>query len=655
MSSVIKEGMDTAFDGAAARVVAEELTVVDAAVQGAKQALLTYQDKKGFWCFELEADCTIPAEYILMMHFMDEIDVSLERKIAVYLRAHQMEDGAWPLYTGGAGDLSCTVKAYYALKMTGDDVEAPHMRKAREWILSQGGAARANVFTRITLAMFEQVPWRAVPMVPVEIILFPRFNWFPVHLGKVSYWTRTVVVPLAILCTRKVKARNPRGVSIRELFIVAPERERDYFPVRSKLNYAFNWLDKAGKILERFLPKFIRRFAERRAEAWFIERLNGEDGLGGIFPAMVNAYEAMDLLGYAKDHPHVVQARNALKKLLVVGEDIAYCQPCVSPIWDTGLSCLALQEADRGASSDEVISGLDWMLELQLLDEPGDWRDDRPHVEGGGWAFQFRNDYYPDLDDTAVVAWALHLAEQPEKYQTAITRAADWLIGMQSKNGGFAAFDVDNTHYYLNEIPFADHGALLDPPTSDVSARVLRFLTLINREEDRESTQRCIDYLTAEQEADGSWFGRWGSNYIYGTWCALVALENLGDGYSNLPDVNKAVAWLKSCQREDGGWGEHNDSYAEPQKHSGRFHASTPYHTAWALLALLAAGEVNSTAVQRGIRYLLNTQGEDNLWYDEWFNAPGFPRVFYLRYHGYMRFFPLWALARYRNLLEVHR
>ncbi|MEY4684583.1 MAG: hypothetical protein RLZ25_1042, partial [Pseudomonadota bacterium] len=499
---------------------------VGSAVTRARDYLLGLQHQDGYWVFELEADCTIPAEYILMMHFMDEIAPELQAKIAVYLRARQREDGSYSLFTGGPGDISCTVKAYYALKLAGDSVDAPHMVLAREWILSQGGAARANVFTRIMLAMFEQVPWRAVPFIPVEIMLLPK--WFPFHLDKVAYWSRTVMVPLFILCSHKVTARNPQGTHVRELFTVEPELERNYFShVQTPLGKMVLGLERIGFSLERFIPKKLRAHATIKARDWFIERLNGVDGLGAIFPAMVNAYEALDFLGYAEDHPHRKIARESIERLLVIKEDEAYCQPCVSPIWDTGLTSLALQESCRidqdGRTQDALDRGLTWLASKQLTDHPGDWRIRRPNVEGGGWAFQFENTYYPDVDDSAVVAHAL-LQSENTKFAEPLRRAGNWIAGMQSHGGGWGAFDADNTAYYLNHIPFADHGALLDPPTSDVSGRCLMFLAKAQekRPEFAEVIEGAIQYLRNEQEADGSWFGRWGTNYIYGTWSVLV-------------------------------------------------------------------------------------------------------------------------------------
>ncbi len=628
---------------------------LDNAISQAQEKLLSLQNEAGYWVFELEADCTMPAEYIMMMHFVGDIDEVLQAKMAVYLRSRQAEDGSYPLFTGGKGDLSCSVKAYYALKMSGDSIDVPHMMKLREWILNEGGAAKANVFTRIALATFEQLPWRGVPYIPVEIMLFPK--WFPFHLDKVSYWSRTVMIPLFIICTLKAKAKNPNNVSILELFVTHPDKEKHYFPERTLLNKIFLGLDKLGLATRPLIPKKAHELAIEKARAWIVERLNGEDGLGAILPAMIGAYEALVLLGYDKNHELVLTARKAIDKLVVTNEKDAYCQPCLSPVWDTGLSALAFEEVQKTGSQPKISSSLnrayDWLKSKQLHDEPGDWRISRPNVKGGGgWAFQFNNPHYPDVDDTAVVAFAMAESENAKLHDDSIHAATHWIMEMQSKNGGYGAFDVDNTYYYLNEIPFADHGALLDPPTSDVSARCAMLMAKVakNHPEYAEPLARTIAYLRTEQEADGSFFGRWGTNYIYGTWSVLIALEQT-DLPKNDPMYTKSVAFLKNVQRADGGWGEDNYSYHDTN-FSGKYHFSTAFQTAWAVLALCAAGEGKSIEVKAGIDFILRTQQADGVWNDKCFTAPGFPKVFYLKYHGYDKFFPLWALARYRNELD---
>lgn len=622
---------------------------LDTAIKRAQEKLLSLQDKKGYWVFDLEADCSIPSEYIMMMHYLGDIDEPLQAKIANFLRSKQSEDGSYPLFTHGPGEISCSVKVYYALKMTGDSIDAPHMVSLKAWILQQGGAAKANVFTRIALAIFQQLPWRGVPFIPPEIMLFPK--WFPFHLDKVSYWSRTVMVPLFILCTLKAKAVNPNKVDVLELFVTHPDLEQHYFPERTVLNKIFLALDKFGRWAEPIIPKKIHDHAIEKAKDWTIERLNGEDGLGCIFPAMVNAYESLLLLGFPKDHEYVVTARKAVDKLLVIKDDMAFCQPCVSPVWDTALAALALQEVGTQANAKSLTKAYDWLKSVQLSDEPGDWRVSRPDLAGGGWAFQYANPHYPDVDDTAVVGFAMADSNLPDLDES-IHRATRWIEGMQSKNGGYGAFDVDNTYYYLNEIPFADHGALLDPPTADVSARCAMLMARAGKAQDLylPALERAINYLRSDQEADGSWFGRWGTNYVYGTWSVLLGLEQ-----TNLPKTDSmylnAVKYLKSVQREDGGWGEDNYSYHDTN-YSGKYQFSTAFQTAWAVLGLMAAGEGDSVEVKAGIDFILRNQQADGVWNDNCFTAPGFPRVFYLKYHGYDKFFPLWALARYRNELK---
>jgi squalene-hopene/tetraprenyl-beta-curcumene cyclase len=621
---------------------------LEGAIVTARDALLQQQRLEGSWQFELEADCTIPAEYIMMMHFLGEVDEPLQAKIAVYLRTHQADHGGWPLYHGGDLDISCSVKVYFALKLAGDRPEEPYMVRARAAILERGGAAATNVFTRIALALFGQIPWRGVPYIPVEAVLLPR--WFPFSIQRISYWSRTVMVPLTMLCTLRPVARNPHRVQITELFTVPPEEERHYFhrPLErtTGLTRVFLAADRLGRALDGLIPSALRARALRRAEDWVLERLNGEDGLGAIFPAMVNALEAMVVRGFSPEDPRRRTAARALEQLLVVNGSSAYCQPCVSPVWDTALASLALQEEGGTSALAAASRGLQWLLPRQLLDAPGDWRERRPALAGGGWPFQRGNGHYPDLDDTAAVVWAMHRAGDRDAYAGAVDRALDWLIGMQSSNGGFASFDVDNTDYYLNEIPFADHGALLDPPTSDVTARVVTVLALVQRAQDAGALARALDYLRREQEADGSWFGRWGTNYVYGTWAVLTALAQAGVSCGD-EAVRRAVAWLQSRQNADGGWGESNASYS-PECHVERA-TSTPHQSAWAVLGLIAAGDAASEAARRGIDYLLRTQQADGLWSDPSFTAPGFPRVFYLRYHGYCAYFPFWALAAYRR------
>ena len=618
---------------------------LDATVRRAAAALKRQRQPDGHWVFELEADATIPAEYVLMEHFLDRIDAGLEAKIGTYLREIQGEHGGWPLFHDGAFNLSASVKAYFALKLIGDDPDAPHMRRARDAIIAAGGAARTNVFTRVQLALFGQVPWRAAPVMPVEIMLLPR--WFPFHLTKISYWSRTVLVPLIVLMALKPRARNPRGIGIAELFGAPAEGVRDWIrgPYRSPWGRFFKAVDRALRVFEPWFPGRVRRRAIQRAVRFVTERLNGEDGLGAIYPAIANSVMMFDTLGYAPDHPDAALAWASVRKLLLIEPTRAYCQPCLSPIWDTSLVGHALAESE-GAAASEVADACDWLRARQITEMRGDWAATRPHASPGGWAFQYANDHYPDVDDTAVVGMLLHRQGDPA-HAASIARARDWVVAMQSKGGGWGAFDADNTHYFLNHIPFADHGALLDPPTSDVTARCVSFLAQIGDPADHAPIAAGLAYLRREQETFGGWFGRWGTNYIYGTWSVLCALNTAGISPGD-PMVRRAVAWLLSVQRPDGGWGEDEESYAGATP--GIYKESVPSQTAWALLGLMAAGEAEHPAVARGVAWLAARQRADGEWQEKPYTAVGFPRVFYLRYDGYRLFFPLLALARYRNL-----
>jgi squalene-hopene/tetraprenyl-beta-curcumene cyclase len=624
---------------------------LDRPIAAATQALLATQRADGHFLFELEADATIPAEYVLLRHCLGEpVDAALEAKIAAYLRRIQAPHGGWPLFRDGDFDMSATVKAYFALKMIGDEPQAPHMHRAREAIRMRGGAERANVFTRCLLALYGIVPWRAVPEMPIEIMLLPK--WFPFHLDKISYWSRTVIVPLLVLMAKKPRAVNAKGVGIGELFLdppqslgptpMAPQQKASWF-------WFFRAVDNVLRTAEPVFPKRMRARAIDRAVAWVGERLNGEDGLGAIFPAMANSVMMYAALGCAEDHPQRAIARKSIEKLLIVHDDEAYCQPCVSPIWDTGLVCHALLEVGGERVMAQVKRSLDWLKPMQVLDVRGDWIARRPELRPGGWAFQYANPHYPDVDDTAVVAMAMDRMEEVGRadYGDAIARAKEWIVGMQSENGAWGAFDADNEYYYLNNIPFADHGALLDPPTEDVTARCLSMLAQLG-DTQSPAVLRAFDYLRRTQLADGSWYGRWGMNYIYGTWSVLCAL-NAAELPRDAPELRKAVEWLAAIQNEDGGWGEDGSSY-KLDYHGYEKAPSTASQTAWALLGLMVAGEVDHPAVARGIKYLADNQGADGLWNEERYTATGFPRVFYLRYHGYAKFFPLWALARYRNL-----
>jgi squalene-hopene/tetraprenyl-beta-curcumene cyclase len=633
-----------------------DLAALNGNIASATKAMLDAQKPDGHWCFELEADATIPAEYVLLRHYLAEpVDAELERKIGVYLRRIQGEHGGWPLFHEGAFDMSASVKAYFALKTIGDDINAPHMVRARETMRSRGGAAKANVFTKILLALFGFIPWRAVPVMPVEIMLLPKC--FSFHLDKISYWSRTVIVPLLVLMALKPRARNPKNIRIDELFIdppatlgpapKAPQQKAIWF-------WFFRGVDNVLRATEPYFPNGPRRRAIDRAVAWVTERLNGEDGLGAIYPAMANSVMMFDVLGYPVDHPLRATARLSVEKLLVVHEHEAYCQPCVSPIWDTGLAAHALLETGDAEAQARVTKALQWLEPKQILDVKGDWTVRRPDVRPGGWAFQYANPHYPDVDDTAVVAMAMERTQQLDPkvdHRASLQRAEEWILGLQSQNGAWGAFDADNEYYYLNNIPFADHGALLDPPTEDVTGRCVSMLAQFGQTVENSQVVRAgVDYLRQTQLAEGSWYGRWGMNYIYGTWSVLCALNAAGVGHA-APEMRKAADWLVKIQNADGGWGEDGSSYKLDYK--GYEPApSTASQTAWAVLGLMATGDTAHPAVARGIAYLMKTQGRDGFWDEPRYTATGFPRVFYLRYHGYRRYFPLWAMARYRNLVS---
>jgi squalene-hopene/tetraprenyl-beta-curcumene cyclase len=624
---------------------------LDSHIDSATAALLTCQRPDGHFLFELEADATVPAEYVLLRHYLGEpVDAALEAGIAAYLRRIQGAHGGWPLFADGAFDMSATVKAYFALKMIGDSPQAEHMRRARDAVRLRGGAERSNVFTRCLLALYGIVPWRAVPVMPVEIMLLRK--WFPFHLDKISYWSRTVIVPLLVLMLKKPRARNAKGISVIELFLQPPQ-ELGPTPKAPQQKASWFWffrvVDDVLRAAEPWFPVALRQRAIDRAITWVEERLNGEDGLGAIFPAMANSVMMYDALGVPADDPRRAIARRSIDKLLAVHDDEVYCQPCVSPIWDTGLACHALLEVGGESAVAQAKRGLDWLIPKQVLELRGDWTAQRPNVRPGGWAFQYANAHYPDVDDTAVVAMALERMQHTGQgdYAAAIDRAREWIVGMQSVNGGWGAFDADNEYYYLNNIPFADHGALLDPPSEDVSARCLSMLGQFGETENA-AAERSLAYLRRTQRPDGSWYGRWGVNYIYGTWSVLCALNAAGLA-ADTPEMRKAVEWLAAIQNPDGGWGEDGSSY-KLDYHAYETAPSTASQTAWALLGLMAAGALDHPALTRGIKYLADTQGADGFWNEPRYTATGFPRVFYLRYHGYAKYFPLWALARYRNL-----
>ena len=616
----------------------------------AQEYLLSLQHPEGYWLGELEADSTLTSEYIMLRHFLGRVDRDRERKAANYLKAKQLPDGGWDLFPGGASDISATVKAYFAFKLMGYSPDDACMRRARENIVAKGGVTKANVFTKIALALFGQYDWRGVPSMPVEIILFPR--WFYFNLTEVSYWSRTVIVPLLILMDLKPVCSIPAAASIDELYVPSRAAADLRFPRSERL---FTWknffitLDRLLHGLERWTPRPFRARARQQALAWILTRM-GPGGLGGIYPAMANAVMALHTLGYSEDHPKMAEGLKEIELLGIEEADRFHLQPCLSPVWDTPLAVNALVESALPRDHPALLRAATWLLQQQIL-RRGDWQVKRPELPAGGWPFQFRNDFYPDTDDSAMVLMALKKIALPDRadIRQAIEIGLEWFLGMQSKSGGWGSFDVDNTRLLLNNIPFADHGALLDPPTEDLAGRGLEMLGTYGETRVHPRAARALGFVKRTQDPRGGWYGRWGANYIYGTWSVLRGLQAIGEDV-NAPYIRRAVRWLESCQNADGGWGETLLSYADPTL-AGKGE-SLPSQTAWALLGLLAAGEAENPAVARGIRFLIETQRSDGSWDDPFWNATGFPRVFFLKYHLYPVYFPLWALGVYRRALH---
>jgi squalene-hopene/tetraprenyl-beta-curcumene cyclase len=632
----------------------ESAQLLDEAIDRAQRYLLEAQAPDGHWRGELEADASITAEYVLFGHLLDRVDARREAKAVRYLRGCQRPDGGWNLYKGGTSNLSVTLKAYFAMKVAGGAPHDPAMARAREFILSSGGPVEANVFTKILLALFGEYEWSGLPALPAEILLLPRWAYF--NLSEVSYWSRTVIVPLLVLLEKKPVKRLPHA-PLDELWPVPRGEARLRFrrlprPFSASAllwKNVFIGVDDCLKVWDKIGPKPLRSRGIEAARWWLEERLAMPGGLGGIFPAMVNAVLALRALGYPDDHPLVKGQVQEIDALVVEDEESLHCQACVSPTWDTALAVNALVESGLPPAHPALARAEDWLLDRQIL-APGDWRAKRPHLEPGGWPFQYDNAFYPDLDDTAMVLMGLHKTRgrDPGRKHEAMARGLRWFLGMQSSDGGWGAFDVDNSKLLLNHIPFADHGALLDPSTDDLAGRGLELLGTLGYGDDHESVRRARAFLEDKQTQAGAWYGRWGVNYIYGTWSALRGLAAVGQD-SGAASMSRAARWLEERQNPDGGWGETAASYDQP-KLAGRGE-STPSQTAWALLGLLAAGRVKSVAVEAGIAFLLRMQTPEGTWEDGLWNGTGFPRVFYLHYHLYPKYFPLWALGVYRAAL----
>jgi squalene-hopene/tetraprenyl-beta-curcumene cyclase len=630
------------------------VTDPDAAIARAQAHLLACQAPDGHWVGECQGDHGITAEYLLLGHMLDQVDHEHERKAVTFLRRRQRADGGFALFEGGPTDLSATIKVYFALKLAGVPTDDPAMVRAREQILKSGGPAKANVFTKIQLALFGEYDWNGVPAMPVETMLLPP-PFFLFNIYEVSYWSRTVIVPLLIIMDRKPVKWLPAELSLDELWPVPREQTSLRFP---RVPDPFSWknffwknffiaVDDGLKIWERFSPRPLRKRAVEAARLWLEERMAVPGGLGGIYPAMAYSVLALRLLGYPDDHPLILGQLKEIEALAVEDSEEIHYQPCLSPVWDTSLAVNALVESGLEPDHPALRRAGEWLIDEQVL-VPGDWQVKRPWVQPGGWPFQYHNDFYPDLDDSGMVLMALEKVRglDPDRVRLAKERGLGWFLGMQGQDGGWASFDADNDRLYLNNIPFADHGALLDPSTEDLTGRGLEMLGTFGYRPDFEPVQRAIQFLRRTQRHDGPWFGRWGVNYIYGTWSVLRGLGAIGEDLGHV-NLQRADAWMESCQNADGGWGETCESYDRPEL-AGRGE-TIPSQTAWALLALLAAG-ARGPAVERGIAYLLATQRADGSWEDRVWNGTGFPRVFMLKYHLYASYFPLWALGVYRRL-----
>jgi len=610
--------------------------------------LLALQKPDGHWVGELQGDTILESEYILLLAFLGEESTPIARKAANYILEQQQPDGSWSNYPDGPFDMSVSVKAYFALKLTGHDPDAPYMVRARQRILEHGGAIRSNSFTRFYLALLGQIPYANCPSVPPELILLPR--WFYVNLYAMSSWTRTIVVPLSIFSACKPVRRLPESLGIRELFVEPPDTPRwPATPTQHWLSWPnfFLGIDWLYKKLEPVLTP-LRYWAVRRAAAWMRERLQRGDGLGAIFPPMVYTLVVYRCLGIPDDAPEVCEARRVLDELILEEETTARLQPCFSPVWDTALTLNALAAAGLKVDSPAIATAIDWLLDREVR-QKGDWSVTNPRLEPGGWFFEYRNPDYPDTDDTAMVLLALHRtgADRLARVRAAMRRGQTWLEGMQNRDGGWAAFDRDINRELLTRVPFADHNAMLDPSCPDITARVLEALGALGRRIGEPAIERAIAFLERTQDPRGCWPGRWGVNYLYGTWQVLLGLQAVGYDRRS-PMVRRAVAWLESVQQASGGWGESPASYEDPAL-AGQGIA-TASQTAWAVLGLLAAGERNHPATLAGIDYLLSTQQPDGSWIEEPFTGTGFPKVFYLKYHYYCLYFPLLALARASQL-----
>ena len=624
---------------------------LEVAIRRARDFLLGIQKPDGHWVGELEADTTLTSDYILLMHFLaasgGEVDAEQQRKAANYILSKQLPEGGWNLYANGPNEVSTSVKAYFALRLAGCSKDEPFMQKARECILGLGGIMECNAFMKIYLSIFRQLDPKWAPATPVEIMLLPTV--FPFSIYEMSYWSRCIVVPLAI-----VQARNYTvdvGFNINELYVKPRETSKDSIvwerPALTWYNFFIN-IDHLFKRYQRRPIRFIREIAVKKATRWILSRQEKSAGLGAIWPGIINTIFALKALGYPNDHPEIKRQLREVQLLKIEEQDSLRMQPCMSPVWDTGWAVIALHDSGLSMNDPRFVKAGRWLLGKEVRNY-GDWRIKNPNVEPSGWYFEYACEWFPDTDDSAVVLMALQriaLVAGVGK-EAALLRGTKWLLGMQCGDGGWGSFDKDNNRRFLNHIPFADFGAILDPSTSDVTGRCLDWFGRVGFDVNHRAVARAVAFLKKEQEKDGSWFGRWGNNYIYGTWSALSGLASVGEDMEK-DYVKRAAAWLKSVQLPGGGWGERCTSYHDPSfKGKG---PATPSQTAWAIMGLLAASEAECPEVERGINYLINIQKNDGSWDEGEWNATGFPRFFYLEYHLYRNYFPLMAMSRYRNL-----
>jgi|UniRef100_A0A7V6DPM1 squalene-hopene/tetraprenyl-beta-curcumene cyclase len=611
----------------------------------AVDALLALQHPEGYWWAELESNVTITAEYLMMHRFLGLPGDKFPALVREIL-SQQLDNGGWSLWYEDGGDLSTSVEAYQALKMAGLSAADPRLVKARQFILERGGALASRVFTRINLALFGQVSWDGIPLLPVEFMLLPVWSGFSIY--EFSSWSRATMIPLSIVMAHRPVYPLPPSQGVAEIF-AHPDDPFKHHQVAWKkqgpaLENFFVLVDRLLKLYARLPWALLRHLAMHKAERWILDHQEETGDWGGIQPAMVNSLLALACQGYKVSHPVIQRGLAALEAFTLKLGDRLRLQSCISPVWDTGLAVRALAAAGLRPGHPALEKATAWLLANQIF-KPGDWSVKRPHLAPGGWAFEFDNNWYPDIDDSAVVLMALKEAlTDPSPHQTALATGIAWCLGMQSKNGGFAAFDVDNTKDWLNAIPFSDLKALIDPPTEDVTGRVLEMMGTFGFPKSHPAAVRALAIIRKWQQPDGCWWGRWGVNYLYGTWSVLLGLKAIGIS-SRSPMVRRAATWLSKCQNQDGGWGECCESYRDPTLRGQG--PSTASQTAWAVMGLMAAGETASPAVKAGIDYLVKTQQKDGRWQEQYFTGTGFPSHFMIRYHLYRDVFPLMALGMY--------